>query len=145
MRAAGLLTLPKASDSLRRAIASAPPGGADDGGGFLDFGEGLPNGQVRFAGWARDPVKQVSADYVVLGWRQSDNLFHPLTAIRTGQVRPDVAKACGPRLRKSGFDQEIDLSKLPAGLVTIEGWAIDWATQQAFPLKGAVQLDRPRS
>ena len=144
MRAAGLLKQPKVSDSLRQAIATVP-GGADGAAGFLDFGESRSKGRVRFAGWARNPFKQASADYVVFGWQGSDDLFHPFTAIRTGRDRPDVAEICGPRLLKAGFDQEIDISKLPAGTVTIKGWAIDWATQQAFPLKGTVQLDRPRS
>ncbi|MDP9097542.1 MAG: hypothetical protein M3N48_00915 [Verrucomicrobiota bacterium] len=144
MRVAGLVKQPKVSDSLRQTIGTAP-GAADSGAGFLDLGEARPNGRIRFAGWARNPVKQAGADYVVLGWQGPGDSFHPFTAIRTGHDRPDVAEVCGPRLLKAGFDEEIDISKLPAGTVTIKGWAIDWQTQHAFPLKGGVQLDRPRS
>ena len=144
MRAAGLLKLPKVSDAVRQTIANAPAGG-DVGAGFLDLGEPRPDSHFRFTGWARNPLKEASADYVVLGWQELDNSFHPFSAIRTGRVRPDVEKVFGPRALKAGFDEEIDVSKLPAGSVTIKGWAIDWDSQQAFPLGGAIRLERPRS
>lgn len=144
MRAAGLLKLPKSSDSLRQAIAH-PPVPADLGAGYLDFAEPRPDGHLRFAGWARNPLKNAAADYVALGWEEADHSFHSFTAIRTDRVRTDVAKVFGPALRKAGFDEEIDVSKLPGGTVIIKGWAIDWDTQQAFPLENVLTLNRPRS
>jgi hypothetical protein len=143
MRAAGLLKLPKVSDSLRQTIANGPAG-VGLGAGFLDFGEPRAEGRVRFAGWARNPRRHAGADYVVLGWQGPDNSFHPFSALRTGAVRPDVAKVFGPTLLKAGFDEEIDLSKVPARAVSIKGLAIDWDAQQAFPIEGAFRLDRPR-
>ena len=145
MMAVGLLKLPKVSDAVRQAIANAPPAAADLGTGYLDLGEPRPDGHVRFAGWARNPLKGAGTDYVVLGWQEADNSFHPFSAIRTGRVRADVEKVYGPAARKAGFDEEIDLSKLPAGALIIKAWGIDWETQQAFPLEGAIPLARPRS
>jgi hypothetical protein len=142
MRAAGVLKLPRVSDSLREKIAKAPVV-AGDGAGFLDVAELRGAGHCRLAGWARSLLKQGEADYVALGWQEPDNSFHPLSAVRTGIVRPDVAEIFGQPLRKAGFDAEIDISKLPAGAVTIKAWAIDWEAQQAFPLEGAIRLELP--
>jgi hypothetical protein len=143
MRAAGLLKLPRVSDSLRQTIAKAPNGG-NSAAGYLDLSEARPDKHVRFAGWARNPLKHAGPDYVVLGGQEPDNSFHPFTAIRTGRVRPDVAKIFGQSLLKAGFDEEIDISKLPAGAVTVRGWAIDWDAQQAYPMEGSVRLDVPK-
>lgn len=144
MRAAGLLKLPKVSDSLRQTIANAPAG-ANLETGHLDVAELRPDGQFWFTGWARNPLKQAGADYAVLGWEGLDNAFHPFTAIPTGRVRPEVAEVYGPLSRKAGFDQEIEISKLPPQGVTIKAWAIDWEAQQAFPMEGVIRVDRPRS
>jgi hypothetical protein len=144
MRKAGLLTLPKVSESLEKAIVQLPSK-TDFYAGHLDLAEALPPNYVRFAGWARTPVKQAAADYVVLGWEAADNSFHPFTAIPTDKVRPDVAAVLGPSALKTGFDQDIETSRLPPEVETIRGWAIDWKTQQAFPLDGVLHLDRPRS
>jgi hypothetical protein len=144
MRNAGLLTLPKVSEPLKQAISHVP-GASDFYAGHLDIAQSLPPGYFRFAGWARTPVKQAVADYVVLGWEENDNLFHPFTAIPTGKMRPDVAAVVGPSSLKAGFDQDIETSRLPPEAETIKAWAIDWETQQAFPLDGVLRLDRPRS
>jgi hypothetical protein len=145
MRAAGLLKLPKVSDSLRQKIATVPTD-ADSETGRVETVKPLDNGQVWFSGWARNPLKNAAADYVVLGWEGPDNSFHPFTAIATGRVKSEVAEVYGPLSRKAGFDQEIDMPKLRLqGSITIKAWAIDWEAQQAFPMAGAVRLDPPRS
>jgi hypothetical protein len=142
MRAAGLLKLPKVSDSLRQTISNVPAGATLETGHVTEL---RSNGPFWFAGWARNPLKQAGADYVVLGWQGPDNSFHPFTAIPTGRVRPEVAEVYGPLSRKAGFEQEIDMSKLPSQGVTIKAWAIDWEAQQAFPMEGAIRVDPPRS
>lgn len=142
MRAAGLLKLPKVSDSLRQTIANVPADAKLETG-HVDVAELRTDGHVRFAGWARNPLKHAGADYVALGWEGPGNSFHPFTAIPTGRVTPEVAQAYGLLSRKAGFDQEIDISKLPPHGVTIKAWAIDWEAQQAFPMEGAVRVDRP--
>lgn len=142
MRAAGLLKLPKVSDSLRQTISNVPAGATLETGHVTEL---RANGQFWFSGWARNPLKQTGADYVVLGWQGPDNSFHPFTAIPTGRVRPEVAEVYGPLSRKAGFEQEIDMSKLPPQGVTIKAWAIDWEAQQAFPMEGAIRVDRPPS
>ena len=141
MRAAGLVQLPKATDSLREAIANLPAA-ANPESGHLDLCEPLPPAYFRFAGWGRNPVKQAAADYVVLGWQDAENSFHPFTAIPTGKVRPDVASAHGSSSLKAGFDQDIEISRLPPEAATIKAWAIDWDTQQAFAVDGVNALDR---
>jgi hypothetical protein len=144
MREAGLLVLPKVSDSLEKAIAQVPSS-TNFYAGHLDLAEPLPPAYFRFAGWARTPVKQAAADYVVLGWEGADNSFHPFTAIPTDTVRLDVAAAFGPATLKTGFDQDIETSRLPPEAEIIKAWAIDWRMQQAFPLDGVLRLGRPRS
>jgi hypothetical protein len=119
MRAAGLLQLPKVSDSLREAITGLP-GAAVPENGRLELGDPLPPHYFRFAGWGRNPVKQAAADYVVLGWQDAENSFHPFTAIPTGRVRRDVASVHGPSSLKAGFDQDIETARLPPEAVTIK-------------------------
>ena len=143
MRAAGLLKLPKVSDSLRQAIANVPAG-ANPETGHMDAAELRSDSQFWFTGWARNPLKHAEADYVALGWQGPDNSFHPFTAIPTGRVRPEVAEVYGPLSRKAGFEQEIEISRLPPQGVTIKAWAIDWEAQQAFPMEGVIRVDRPR-
>jgi hypothetical protein len=139
LRAAAVLNLPKPSRSLQEAIAQAPAA-ADSSAGKLTLFEDRGHGYYRFAGWARNPAGKSAADYVVLGWQEADNSFHPFTAISTGLMRPEVATIYGASSLKSGFDQEIEFSKFPAGPVTIKAWAIDWDTQQAFPMDASVRL-----
>jgi hypothetical protein len=142
MRAAGLLKLPKVSDSLRQTIANVPTGAKLETG-HVDVDQPWP-GHFWFSGWARNPLKHAGADYVVLGWQGADNSFHPFTAIPTGRVNPKVEEVYGALSGKAGFDQEIDLSKLPPHGVTIKAWAIDWEAQQAFPMESVIRVDRPK-
>jgi hypothetical protein len=141
MRVVGLLKLPKVSDSLRQMIATVPVG-ANLETGHVDMGEPRPDGKFWFAGWARNPLKQGAADYVVLGWQGPDNSFHPFTAIPTGGVRPELEQVYGPLSRKAGFEQEIEISKLPQHGVTVRAWAIDWETQQGFPILGGITIQK---
>lgn len=142
MRTAGLLNLPRVSDSLRQTIASVPTGGKPETG-ELEVSEPWP-GHFWFRGWARSSSKQAAADYVVLGWEGPDSSFHPFTAIPTGRVRPKVQDTYGPLSEKAGFDQPVDISKLPSPVI-IKAWAVDWEAQEAFPMDGFVRVDRPRS
>jgi len=141
MRKAGLIALPTVSEALAAKIATAP-GTADPAAGNLDVAEPQSTTHVRFAGWGRDPVKGTSADYVVLGWHDSDKVFHPFTAIPTGKVRPDVAEAYGAAALKAGFDQSIEVGRLPPEAMEISAWAVNWPQQEAFALPGSVQLPR---
>jgi hypothetical protein len=120
------------------------PAGGSPETGHVEVAEPFP-GHFWFTGWARNPVKGVAADYVVLGWQGSDNSFHPFTAIPTGRVRPKVEEAYGAGSRKGGFDQGIDISKLPSPDLIIRAWAVDWETQQAFAIEGAIHVNPPRS
>jgi len=144
MRAAGLLQLPRPNDSLLQTISNAPTA-SEPSGGKLMLSEARGYGFYRFAGWARNPVTNSPADYVILGWQEADKSFHPLTAISTGIMRPDISQTYGPAAAKSGFDQEIELSNSPPQSAIVKGWAIDLNTQQAFPMEGALWLDRPHS
>ena len=141
MRAAGLLKLPKVSESLRQTIANVPAD-ANLATGRVNLAQHRPDGRFWFAGWARNPFKQAGADYVVLGWQGPGNSFHPFTVIPTGVVRPEVEKVYGPLSGKAGFEQEIEMSTLspPQGAI-IKAWAIDWEAQQAFPMEGVIRMD----
>jgi hypothetical protein len=141
MRAAGLLKLPKVSDSLRQIIANVPAD-ANLETGKVDVAQRRPDGRFWFAGWARNPLKHAGADYVVLGWEEPDKSFHPFTVIPTGGVRPEVARTYGPLSLKAGFEQEIEMPKLPLPPgVIIKAWTIDWEAQQGFPMEGVIERD----
>lgn len=111
--------------------------------GRVEVAKCRPDGRFWFSGWARSSLKHAKADYAVLGWQGRDHSFHLFTAIPTGAVRADLAKLYGPDSRKAGFLQEIEISDLPPPDVTIQGWAVDWEAQQAFPMEGGVRFDRP--
>ena len=54
----------------------------------------------------------------------------------------DVAAAFGTSsLLNAGFEQTIDISN-PKKSLQIMGWAIDFKTQEAFPMNGTVRLER---
>lgn len=139
MRAAGVFKLPKASGSLVQTIDKAPEG-RDSSAGKLTLFEPRGGELFRFAGWARNPLQNSAAHYVVLGWQNADNSFHPFTAISTGIVRREVAATYGASSLKTGFDHEIEISTWPSEALTIKAWAIDWDAQQAFPMEGALPV-----
>jgi hypothetical protein len=141
LRGAGVLKLPQPGEPLREAIGKVPAA-ADSVAGKLTLLEDRGSGYYRLAGWARNPLRNSPAHYVVLGWQEADNSFHPFTAISTGLMRREVAAIYGPSSLRTGFDQEIEFSKFPAGPVTIKAWAVDWDTQQVFPMEAAAPLPR---
>lgn len=142
MRQAGLIKLPAVSDRLMRAISTLPESPGSQGG-YLDLGVLQDNDHFRVAGWARNPSSNTSADYIVLGWADSDNAFHPFTAIPTGQTRFDLITAFNsPSLKNAGFDQEVNVAGLPKRPLAIRAWAVDFKRQEAFPLSGALQISR---
>jgi hypothetical protein len=117
------------------------PGGQ---GGYLDLGVLQDNDHFRVAGWARNPSSNTSADYIVLGWADSDNAFHPFTAIPTGHTRFDLITAFNsPSLKNAGFDQEVNVSRLPKRPVVIKAWAIDFKREEAFPVGGSIGISLP--
>jgi hypothetical protein len=139
----GLIKFPILSENVRNLVSASPPL-ADGEAGYLDNFYSQPGGHLRFVGWARNPRKNTPADYVVLGWEDQNDSFHPLITLLTGHARPDVAKAFqSPALKNAGFDQDCDVRKLPDRTVTIKGWAIDLAQREAFPLGGSLRLRRP--
>ena len=106
--------------------------------GSLEDGHKL----LRIAGWAGNPNRNSKADYVVVGWHQPGGAFHPLTAIATGSYRPDVAQVLkSDSMKNAGFEQTINISKLPRGPVELLGWSVDLESQEAFPMSGGLHLD----
>jgi hypothetical protein len=142
MRSAGLLKLQTASDVLGRAIAKSPTGDESAAGALVLCVRRGPY-YYRFAGWARNPINNSVASYVVLGSEEANQSFHPITALTAGLIREDIAQKYGPAARKAGFDQELDVSPLPPHPITIKAWAIDWDAQQAFPMQGTHRIDLP--
>lgn len=142
MRQAGLIKLPVVTDQLARAISALPESRGGESG-YLDLGVLQDSDHFRVAGWARNPSINTSADYIVLGWADSDNAFHPFTAIPTGHTRFDLITAFNsPSLKNAGFDQEVNVARLPKRPLAIKAWAVDFTRQEAFPLPGALQISR---
>jgi hypothetical protein len=139
MRRYGVIHLPLAGKELRQAISSSPHSDTVAAGN-LDFLAVKPNRQCRIAGWTRNPTTNRPAEYVVLGWEQTDGVFHPFTALPTGRVRSDVARVLGiSSMKLAGFDESLDCSKLPEN-AEIKGWAVDFDHQQVFPMGGRLRL-----
>ena len=143
MRHLGLLRIPGLSEELTQAIFQIPRGSNFEAGN-LDRGTLRGDEQFRIEGWGRNPEQNAPADYVVLGWDEEANSFHPFIALSTGGSREDVADAFkSPSIRNAGFDHEINVSKLPRRPLVLRAWSIDMARQQAFPMNGSVRLERP--
>jgi len=142
MKQFGVVKLPPIKEALKEAI-SFPPSTASYDAGFLDVGR-RNDGKFRIVGWARNPQTNAPADYVVLGWQESADTFHPFTVLPTGLTRPDLIELFKTRaMSQAGFDREIDVSNLPRRPLEIKGWAIDRKTSAAFPLGGALRLEAP--
>jgi hypothetical protein len=138
-----LLKLPDVTEPVARMISSVPEPIAIEAG-FLDMGRLEDGNKLHVAGWARNPEQNRPADYVVLGWEEGANSFHPFTAIKPGGKREDVARVFkSPSILNAGFDQEINVSKLPRRPLTLRAWSIDMKRQRAFPMRGRVRVELP--
>jgi hypothetical protein len=143
MKGLHLLKIPDVTERVAKMISSAPP---PNGlvAGFIDNGKLEDGNKLRIAGWARNPTRNFKADYVVLGWEEPGGAFHPFTAIATGNRRPDVAQVFNSdSMEIAGFEQSLDISKLPRGPLEIKGWSIDLKNQEAFPMNGSVHVELP--
>jgi hypothetical protein len=138
-----LLKLRDIAEPVARTILSIPqPIGIE--AGYLDIGRLEDGNKLHVAGWARNPEENRPADYVVLGWEEADNSFHPFTAIIPDGKREDVARVFkSPSILNAGFGQEISVSKLPRGPLTLRAWSIDMKRQRAFPMGGSVRVEVP--
>ncbi|MBS0659132.1 MAG: hypothetical protein JSR82_12895 [Verrucomicrobia bacterium] len=102
--------------------ASEAPAGA------LDGVPGVGGGAL--VGWAMNPDTRRPATYVVI-FTEANGHWHPWSAARVGNYRPDVAKAKGaPALARAGF--EVRLPTWPAG--RWKALAVDEAAGKAFLL-----------
>lgn len=145
MHRAGLLKLPPISDRIKQIISSVPAVNNAEAGS-LDSCSPLGYGRFRFTGWARNPTRNEPADYVVLGYDAPDQPFRPFTAIPTGHTRPDLVNLFkSVSMKQGGFDQDVDLSKLPTGDLQIKAWAVDLKRQEIFPVGGTLRVAQPSS
>jgi hypothetical protein len=141
MKRSRLLKIPEVSERVAQIILSTPQP-TSTRAGFLESGSLEDGRRIRIAGWARNPNRNSKADYVVVGWHQPGGAFHPLTAIATGSLRPDVAQVLkSDSMKSAGFEQTINISTLPSGSLELLGWSVDLESQEAFPLSGALRLD----
>ena len=137
-----LLKIPDVIERVAQMISFVPqPTGI--GAGYIDGGRLEEGNKLRIAGWARNPNRNLKADYVVLGWHEPGGAFHPFTAVATGNRRPDVVEVFkSDSMKNAGFEQTIDISTLPRGPLEIKGWSIDLKKQEAFPISGSFRLER---
>ena len=142
MKSVGLIKIPDISDRLIRAISLAPQP-TDSEAGSIEQSSVVDGDRLRITGWARTPARNSRADYVVFGWEDEDDSFHPFTAVPTGQRRSELIETFHvSAVRNAGFTQEIDISKLPHRNLTLRAWSVDLSREQVFPLEGTVQLNR---
>ncbi len=136
-----VLRLPFVHGALAAAVREAPPPTADATYGNLELAVLKDDQQLHLQGWAWLPKRKRPADCVVIGAENSAGAFKPLTVLTTGQRRPDVRAAKNsPHAYRTGFDYSVGIENLPAGEMTIKGWAIDLHAQKAWPLASAVTL-----
>jgi hypothetical protein len=142
MERLGIIKIPMVEGEIARQVAELPRATNFDFGS-LDSARREYEGRFRFTGWARNPENNRPADYVVLGWEDTAGAFHPFTVLLTGSLRLDVVQVFhAGSLKNCGFNQEIDLSRLPPEAETIRGWAVDFRAKKLFPLGGSLRLDR---
>jgi hypothetical protein len=143
MKRLSLLKIPEIGELLKRKVSLVPSPTAIVAG-YIDGGKIEMGDKLSIAGWARNPNRNTRADFVILGWEDPGGTFHPFTALATGGRRPDLIEAfSSSSIKNAGFNQAIDISKLPKGTIEIKGWSIDLKTQEAFPLSGSFRLERP--
>jgi hypothetical protein len=129
------------TQQLARAV-QIPPNSEATTSGKLEEATSDGTGHMRFKGWARIPDQNRAADCVVLGFETNGNKWQPFCVLETGQPRPEIAEQMGSRsVTNAGFSRTVfsrDSSKRSA---IMRAWAIDLATERAFPMAGAVPVE----
>jgi hypothetical protein len=101
------------------------------------------NNSVTVAGWAYFPQLTRPADAVVLTWEKAGGECNAFAIADMGVARPDlVQRFADDSYARAGWIKTFDAGPLPAGDMTIRGWAFDTADGKAFELEGAFALKR---
>lgn len=130
-----------AGESLAQAVAATPPTESATGG-YLESAAIEPGGVLRLVGQTQGKGDEHAIDFVVVGWEQEPGAFHPFTAvaIRNPQRSNRWPRSDSPKARTSAFNHKIDAHTLPAGRLTLKAWAVDFRSQQAFPMAGSFTI-----
>ena len=130
----GVLRLPFVHGALAAAVQKTPPS-TDGRQGRIENAAFDQSGHLQVKGWAWLPESNRPADCVVIGAANAAGLYKPISVLETGVSRRDLRDQMqNPRVRRAGFEREIDPANILPGKVTIEGWAIDLRKQKAWPL-----------
>jgi len=131
---------PFAQGSLVSLVRQAPPLG-DGKHGQIEIAELTENGRLHLRGWAWLPERHNRADFVIIGGEDRAENFKPFTLIETGLSRPDLGDQVQmPGGEHAGFDHNVSTSNIPAGALSIKGWAVDLHAQTAWPLASNVTV-----
>ena len=118
---------------------SPPPGNGMHG--EIEAAELTETHRVRLRGWAWLPEQQRPADCVIVGAENENGEFKPFTLLETGVARPDLRdRLHQPKAYRAGFDYEVSAANVPAGMISVKGWAINARDQTAWSLASRIQL-----
>jgi hypothetical protein len=106
------------------------PSAADNSAGVLEEGAIDASGDLACKGWARIPKSNRPADCVVLEFENENGTREPWCVFETES-------------KGGAFSRTIKAPALPPP-VTIRACAVDLASEQVFPLTGAIKLPTPR-
>ncbi|MEB3830516.1 hypothetical protein [Phormidium sp. CCY1219] len=120
-------------------IAASLPAGGDYG--WLDNVESVDKGVYRASGWAMLPERKESADAVILTYKDEKqrSLAFAIADVRVQRQDLDRHR----QLREQGWlgwQTDFSASALPPGPLTIQAWAFDALTGNAYLLNGTGQL-----
>jgi len=131
-----ILRLPFVHGSLGSAVQQSPP--LSDGSyGQIETCNIDAKGALHASGWAWLPGRNRRADCVVIGFEDAAGTFKPITVFETGFVRRDLSRAQhNPYISGAGFEGTVKLPDPVSAELSLKGWAIDFRTQKAWPLRG---------
>jgi hypothetical protein len=139
-----ILRLPFIEDPLANQVRQSPSA-ADGSTGQIDICEFDSNRALFIAGWAWLPGKNRCADFVIIGCKDTAGNFKPICVLETGRQRKDLVEYFHiPKMEQAGFARAVNPVNLPRGDLMIEGWAIDFKGQKAWPLASSLNLKQSR-
>jgi hypothetical protein len=130
------------SERLRRLVQDTTSSG-NGFNGFLDQVVDLGNGQARLSGWAILKARNTPADCVLIVWKGDSGTIKPVSVLRVGSDRPDVAvQLKNPAVVSSGFAGSISTANI-SGPGRLAAWAVDTHALQAYQLGGTFPVSVP--
>jgi hypothetical protein len=129
------------TESLASMVEQNPPAG-NPSVGILETAHFSTDHRLLLTGMAWLPDRQGRADCVVVGYINSAGTLTPFTVFQPTYMRERLKGQFDfKRLPTNGFAAVVDPGNLPLGELTLRAWAVDFRTERALPMVGAIAVD----